>query len=295
MIDSKTRLLGLIGNPIAHSVSPIFMNYILEKLKINCRYFAFRVDNNKLNYAIVGLKSLGFIGSNVTIPFKRMILDYLDEVDENAEEIGAVNCIHINNDRLRGYNTDYLGFTWPLKEYKGLIKNSDVIIFGCGGAARGVVYALNDLYIRSIRVVNRTEHNAIQFIRWARSILNPSIKIEYLGNYNVVDDSILRASLLIVNTTPLGMSPDIDRIPLKEDVIFSENNIVYDLIYNPWETKLLRIAKKSGAKTINGFPMLIAQGLYSLSIWFPKLEKDIFSLFDEAASFTEKYLRMNDL
>ena len=290
MINSEIGFLGLIGNPVEHSLSPVFMNYILEKLGINYRYSALKVDENELKIAIDGIRSLGFRGLNVTIPFKKKVVNYIDQLDEDAERIGAVNCILNDNNKLKGFNTDYRGFIWPIRDYKDLIKGSNVLILGCGGAARGVVYSLSRLKINSIQIVNRSEDNAREFIKWARSIFDPETKIEYIGNSQSVDSSLLKYILLIINTTPLGMSPNIEESPLNQNISFYKTNIVYDLIYNPLETKLLKRAKECGAKTINGFPMLIAQGIYSLSYWFPEVKEEAFSLYDEAVSSTEKYM-----
>jgi len=290
MIDSKTGLIGLIGNPVEHSVSTIFMNYILEKLNINYRYFAIKIDKNQLETAVNGLNVLGFKGMNVTIPYKKDVIAYIGQLNLDVKRIGAVNCILNNKGRLTGFNTDHLGFVWPLREYKGLIKNSNVLLFGCGGASRGVAYSLNNLKIKGIYLVNRSEANSKDFIKWGKKILNPDIKITYIGDSHSINVSILKDVLLVINTTPVGMKPNIEESPLSKDISFYSNNIVYDLIYNPWQTVLLKRADECGAKTINGFPMLIAQGLYSLSIWFPEIKEKVFSIYDEASSFTAKYL-----
>ena len=292
MIDSKTRLLGLIGHPVEHSLSPIFMNYLLRKLNLNYRYFAFGLQPVKLRDAFNGFKALGFKGINVTIPFKKEVIKYVDKLNEDAEKIGAINCIYNNNGSLVGFNTDYLGFTWPLKEYAERINNSNVLLIGCGGAARGVVYALKRFKVKSIKIVNRTEENAFEFIRWAKSIMGLSINISYLGDSESVTNSLLDDINLIINTTPVGMSPRTNQNPLPKDIVFNELQIVYDIIYTPWETSLLKMAKRYGAKTINGFPMLIAQGLYSLEAWFEDIKDELFPLYDEVLSFTREFLKV---
>jgi len=290
MIDSKTGLLGLIGNPIEHSLSPIFMNYVLERLNINYRYFAIRVEENYLKNVIRGLNAFSFRGINVTIPFKKDVIPYLDELDTNASKIGAVNCILNKGRKLIGFNTDYLGFSLPIEKYKSSIRGCDALLIGCGGAARGVVYSLKDFRLKTIKVVNRSKNNALEFIQWAKSILDSYTDIEYIGNRKSVDSNSIKDMVLIINTTPLGMVPHVEENPLPENLLFNKNQIVYDIIYNPWETSLLKNAKESGARSINGFPMLIAQGLYSLGIWFEEIKEKVFDFYNDVFSFAKEYM-----
>lgn len=286
-IDANTTLTGLFGNPIAHSLSPLFMNYALERLKINCRYIAFNITEGNLKNAIQATRVLSFRGVNLTIPHKLAALTAVDAADPRAEQIGAVNCIVNEGGILSGYNTDYLGFLKPLEDRNITIGGKKALLIGCGGAARAVVYALIHSGIDEVHVANRTEQNAETFISWCRKKLRFK-NITYKGDGRSINPELFNSYGIIINATPVGMHPGIDESPLGKGIKFNREQIVYDLIYNPRETELLRRARRDGAQTINGFEMLIVQGLHSLSLWFPDRTEQAFSLEGSIMDFTKK-------
>jgi len=286
MINSKTHIVGLFGNPVDHSLSPFFMNYTLKNLGLNFRYFAFSIDSKAIYDAVLSVRSLKFRGVNITIPYKRDVIRYIDRIDDNAKPIGAVNCILNDNNTLIGYNTDYLGFIKPFKDRDIYLSNKRAIIIGCGGVSRAVTYTLINNDISNILVVNRTKKNAFDFIKWAKEEFGFN-DISYIGDRTNLTQLMIDKSDIIINTTPIGMYPKIDDSPVRESVRFHKNQVVYDLVYKPWETRLIKNAKKSGALALNGFEMLIIQGLYSLAIWFPERKKDIFLLKDSIMDFTK--------
>ncbi len=276
-IASGTCLLGLFGNPVGHSISPLFINYALDRLGLNCVYTAFRIQRDEIEHAVRSVRVLGFRGVNVTIPFKRAVMPHLNTIDSDAQKIGAVNCIVNDNGSLTGYNTDHIGFLKPLFDRGIQVAGKRALVIGSGGAARGVLYALIRAQIKKISVINRTRERAESLVRWCREKLDFSA-VRYAGDSDDALTADERSCDLIVNTTPVGMFPDTDSAPLSEGFSFQQGQAVYDLIYNPQETMLLRRAGNQGATAINGFEMLILQGLYSLMRWFPQLEENILSL-----------------
>jgi shikimate dehydrogenase len=275
-ITAHTKLTGLFGHPAGHSLSPVFMNVLFEKTGIDARYFAFDVPPSRVRDAVRSLTALGFAGANVTIPHKRAVFDALDRVTEDAAAIGAVNCIVHTDGVLEGHNTDHLGFIQPLRE-RGLLRKTDqVLIIGCGGAARAVLYALVQNGVGEVYVSNRTAAHSRSFIEWAENTVGIH-KITLAGAPTSLDETLLLKSHLVVNTTPVGMYPDIDSCPLPAHYRFREDQTIYDLVYTPERTRLLRNAYEAGARVLSGLEMLVVQGLLSAALWFPGSREKILS------------------
>lgn len=286
-IDAQTSLIGLFGNPVEHSLSPLFMNHALWLLRLNYRYIAFNVEGEKLRDAVESLRILGFAGCNITLPHKTAVMDSLDSVDEQAQTIGAVNCIVNRSGRLTGYNTDHLGFVKPLQDRRIRISNEAALVIGCGGAAKGALFALTNTGVGSISLINRTEENAKKIIHWCEEVLGYK-SCFYKGKSEQISQRLVEQTRLIVNTTPVGMFPGIEECPIPDRISFHPEQCVYDMVYNPWKTRLLKKAHKDGATIINGFEMLITQGLSSLELWFPEKAEEIFSRQREILSFARE-------
>ena len=282
-----TKPLGLFGNPVEHSFSPLFMNHALSLLNLNYRYLAFAIEESTVEAAVRALRILGFRGANVTIPFKQSVSHHLDHVDDLAKKIGAVNCILNVEGALTGYNTDQAGFIKPLIDRGICIKGRRALVIGAGGAARAVLTGLIDQGISDVLLFNRTDRNAATLIDWCTGELQFA-HIDYGGPPSNLDQKVLKSFELIINTTPVGMHPATEDAPLSGSLSFAEHQTVYDLIYNPWETRLLGRARAGGAAILNGFEMLILQGLYSLACWFPQREKEIFSLQENIVDYTRQ-------
>jgi len=206
-------------------------------------------------------------GVNITFPYKEKVIEFLDEVEESARRIGAVNTIVNNKGILTGYNTDVIGFKKSLQDNgKFVIKEKKAVILGAGGAARAVVYALLEEGIEEIGIFNRTLEKA-EKIKQDFSPFFPgsSIKIFSFGQDNIKDK--IKEANLLVNATSLGMPSKIDNTPLSDEKLFHPDLLVYDLIYHPAKTLFLRQAEKAGAKIINGLPMLVYQGIESFYLW----------------------------
>lgn len=264
------QLFGIIGYPLTHTLSPYLHNYVFEKMGLNWGYFPFEVKPKELGEAIKGIRALGIKGLSVTVPYKQKVIPYLDGVSTEAEQVGAVNTIHNNSGILKGYNTDVLGFGRNLEEEKVKIEGKKAIVLGAGGAARAVIYSLIRKDIQQITIYNRTLANAHKLAQKMGEKLGFSKFVCHsLNEAHKLSKDLARAKLLI-NATPVGMWPDTDKSPLPGGVGLNEHLAVFDLIYNPPTTKLLRCAKEEGAKTINGLNMLIYQGVEALNIWLKK-------------------------
>jgi shikimate dehydrogenase len=263
-IDSDTKLYCLIGNPISKSLSPIIHNYIFDLKSINARYLAFNIDNTSaLEKAVEGLRVMGVKGFNVTIPFKIEIMKYLDEIDEKASLLGAVNTVLNLNGRFIGYNTDGDGFIKSLKDREIDIIDKKVAIVGAGGAAHAIAISLAYEGVKELIIINRNIQNAnnLQDLikrRFPDIIIN-CIRLEQ-------EELIPKDVDLLINTTPVGMCPNINDTPITPK-FFAPKTVFYDIIYKALNTKLILDAKKLGYKTIGGIDMLINQAIYSQEIW----------------------------
>ncbi|MCT4661771.1 MAG: shikimate dehydrogenase [Tissierellales bacterium] len=261
-VNSETRLYGLIGHLVESSKSPAIHNKLFESENINGTYLAFDVERRSLEEAVKGLRVLGARGFNVTIPFKESVIDYLDDIDASASDIGAVNTVLIENGRLVGYNTDGRGFCAVLEDEGVDLADSKILLIGAGGAARGIAFALSEHDFNCLDIINRNEKRGSNLAK----DLN-DIRVEYIGN-EVKDKSKYD---LVINTTSIGMTPNEEVSPMIVDG-FKSTAVFADIVYKPHETKFLKEAKCLGHKVVYGIDMLIYQALLSEEIW----QKNIF-------------------
>ena len=269
MIDGQTRLVGLLGYPVAHSLSPLIHNTAFEAQGLNMRYVALSVAPAAISEAVAGLKALGFMGSNVTIPHKQAVLPLMDDLSAEARAVGAVNTIVCRREggtvRLYGDNTDVAGFMEPLLPFADALQGAPAAILGAGGAARAVAYALLSRWAPPrITLIARTPERATRLVQ----DLAP---YDAAGVLRVVPwseaQAAVRASRLLVNATPVGLPPQSDATPWPEARDFSEGQVVYDLLYKPAQTRLMREAAARGARTLGGLAMLVHQAAASYIQW----------------------------
>lgn len=253
MIDGKTKVVGLIGNPVEHSFSPAMHNAAFNILNLNYKYLAFKVSN--LEKAIYGAKELGIVGLNVTIPHKVDVIQYLDELDPTAEKIGAVNTIDLVN--LKGYNTDGIGAIRALEEVTSL-KGKNVVVVGAGGASRAISFNLANSKIAGLTILNRN-------LKKAESLASDIGDVSYDSTDKI--DSYLKDADILIDTTPVGMDPHTDDKPIATADMMHEDLIVNDIVYNPLETVLLKEAEAAGATTVSGLKMLLYQGVESFKVF----------------------------
>jgi len=264
MTGSKTKIFGVLGHPIGHSLSPVMHKAFFKEKKINADYFAFDVDEKNLGDAIHGADALKFCGLNVTIPHKISVIKYMDEISEEARLINAVNTIKFDyvKDLIIGYNTDGIGAINAIeKNLNDGLKGKKIFILGAGGAARAIIFsALSNN--AEISIYNRTVEKAILIGNDVKEKLNKYLKVVHLKNLK--DE--LKDNDIIINATSVGMFPNADECPINEYCI-PKGKVVMDIVYNPIETKFLESAKKRNCMTINGVDMLVEQGAEALKIW----------------------------
>jgi len=263
----NTKIIGLLGHPIKHTYSPFIHNIAIELKDLDYIYLPFDVPASGLKNALKGMLALGIKGFNVTIPHKENIIQYLTNVSEEASIIGSVNTIVNDLGKLNGYNTDVNGVLDTLSPYKDEINGNDVSIVGAGGAARAVIYTLvRHFKPKNIFLINRTEQRAEAL----RKYFYEKMKFEGFRAFELFPPElvdIFKASKLIVNATSIGMFPDVDDTITTLEESFCPGQIVFDLVYNPPQTKLLKIAASKGAVTLDGLQMLISQGAKAFELW----------------------------
>ncbi|WP_457573164.1 shikimate dehydrogenase [Desulfolithobacter sp.] len=255
-IDGKTLLHGIIGNPVRHSLSPAMHNGAFAALEMNRVYVPMEVADPR--EAVAALRTLGFIGVSVTVPHKETVLAALDEIDPVASRIGAVNTLLLRKKKdtgeviVRGFNTDWVGSNMALAE-KMRLQGSRVLIIGAGGAAKAVGFGLREAGA-DVVITNRTEERGQELSDWLGGSFVP-----------LTEAPGVRADAL-VNTTSVGMEPDVEGIPLDPGAL-GQFKVVMDIVYAPLETRLLREAAAAGCQTVDGLAMLLYQGAAQFRIW----------------------------
>lgn len=268
-ITGKTSIVGLIGWPTGHSVSPIMHNAAFDALELDWRYVPLPVSTEpveRIAEAVAGLRALGLRGANVTVPHKQAVMPYLDQLTEAASVIGAVNTIIVQPDGcLLGDNTDAPGFIADLRDNGVDPQGKRVLLLGAGGSARAVVYGLATAGATAITIANRTLDRATELA----ATLQPRVPDCPLQTCALPDGlaDVAHDCDLIVNCTSLGMTPNVDELPWVEDLPFQSNQAVYDLVYNPRQTRLLAHAARDGAQSIGGIGMLVWQGAIAFERW----------------------------
>ncbi len=252
-----TKTFAVIGDPIDHSLSPTIHNAAFRELNLDCTYIAYRIQSGELSEGVESLKKIKISGFNVTIPHKVEVLKYLDKVDETSSLIGAVNTVSNNDGILKGYNTDMEGFLEPIKKRNLQINEKSVLLIGAGGAARAVVTAFAKEHAKKIMILNRTKENAEKLSEFANRIGIESDVCSLQEIEKLSPD-------FIVNTIPVGPNNESSSIPPS---IINENSIVYDIVYMPMNTDLIKKSKEKNATVIYGYEMLLGQAVRSFEIW----------------------------
>jgi shikimate dehydrogenase len=261
-VNGKTRVCAIIGDPVEHSLSPVMHNAAFKELGLNLVYVAFTVTSTELKTAVLGAKSLGLRGLNVTMPHKNAVMSHLDEVDSTAKSIGAVNTVLNNQGKLIGYNTDGSGAMIALQENGVYPEEKKLVLLGAGGAAKAIAYqAAQD--VEELVILNRTAEKAKKLAEALKSF-GAKVKAGTLS-FEVLKQELPTTDIL-VNATSVGMHPDVDISPVPSDLLHSDLSVM-DIIYNPLETKFLKDAKSAGAKVVSGIEMLLYQGAVAFEIW----------------------------
>lgn len=264
LTSKKTRLCGLIGDPLEHSVSPAMHNAAFRELGLDYLYAPFPVKKAELSKTIAGLRALNVSGVNVTMPHKVAIIPLLDKLDPLAQDIGAVNTVVNKDGVLTGYNTDATGFLQALKENRVELKGKNSVLIGAGGAARaiGFVLAQNEA---SLTILNRqAEFDWAKELAYRLSQLFQKVKAMALSDKNLA--LALKGADVLINTTSVGMKPNHKESPVPARLL-KPGLVVIDIVYNPPKTKLLKEAKEAGAQVISGIDMLVGQGALAFEMW----------------------------
>ncbi len=267
LVHLNTKILGLIGHPLKHSYSPFIHNIAIDLKEIDYIYLPFDIPASNLKNAVRGMIALGIRGFNVTIPHKENIIQFMSNVSEEASIIGAVNTVVNELGKLSGYNTDVNGILETLNPFKEEIFGNEISVIGAGGASRAVIYTLIRYFKPSkIFLVNRTEQRADSLKNYFQDKMKyNSFKTKELFPPDLVE--VFRSSKLIVNATSVGMYPDVDdSITMLADS-FTKGQIVFDLVYNPIQTNLLKLASSNGAIALDGLKMLVYQAAKSFELW----------------------------
>ena len=255
--------LFVIGKPIKHSLSPLIHNYWINKYQLGLEYKKMEVEKELLPSLVENIREGKITGLNITLPYKKDIISYVDEVSHSAKDIGAINTVFLRGNKVYGENTDGIGFTRALeKKTKFKFSNKSIYILGAGGASYGIISELIKKKVKKIYVTNRTKQRTIQLLNFFKS-KNKEINLEFVEWEDLMPNSDVD---LIINTTSFGMK---DNECLKIDINNIRDTLIFvDIIYSPKETELLKLFKKEGFVCMNGLSMLIEQAAVSFELWF---------------------------
>ena len=260
------KFAGIIGYPLSHTLSPSMHNFIYQKLCIDVEYKKWEISPNNLKSHIEKINNENFIGANITVPYKEKIVPLLDEIRNEAKFTGAVNTIVKNNNKLIGYNTDVYGIeqTLDIKLKNDVINNA--VIFGAGGAAKAAFFVLLQRGLNNLTIVNRTKSNALKMISKFNNV-NCDQTIITLNEKSQIKSACLSADL-IINTTILGMkNSGYEDISPIDSTFIDSNSVIFDMVYNPTKTPLIKIALERNANIIEGLNMLVYQAIKSIELW----------------------------
>ena len=260
------KFAGIIGYPLSHTLSPSMHNFIYQKLGIDVEYKKWEISPNNLKSHIEKINNENFIGANITVPYKEKIVFLLDEIRNEAKFTGAVNTIVKNNNKLIGYNTDVYGIeqTLDIKLKNDVINNA--VIFGAGGAAKAALFVLLQRGLNNLTIVNRTKSNALKMISKFNNV-NCDQTIITLNEKSQIKSACLSADL-IINTTILGMkNSGYEDISPIDSTFIDSNSVIFDMVYNPTKTPLIKIALERNANIIEGLDMLVYQAIKSIELW----------------------------
>lgn len=263
-IKGDTKVAAVLGYPVKHSLSPFIHNSLRSITSKDIIYVPFEVEPACLKEAVMGLKALNVAGFNVTVPHKQAIIPFLDEVQGDAVEFGAVNTVVNNDSRLIGFNTDGEGFVLDLSNFIGHHLNNKIYsIIGAGGSARAAAFKLAQAGASHIFIINRTLDKAVELCETVKKKYGCSTApVSIFQSQEAISNSEI-----IINTTSCGMYPCTDLCPVECTDVLHKSQYVYDLIYNPKKTKLLSLAEEKGCKISNGLGMLVFQAIISFTIW----------------------------
>lgn len=263
-INGKTRTCGLIGNPVEHTLSPLIHNTLAARLGQNLVYVPFPVEQGRLAEAVKGAQALNILGLNVTVPYKSEVMASLAQIDELAKNIGAVNTLVRTADGYKGYNTDMEGLYRAMESEDIKIAGEQIILLGAGGAARAVAWLCAAKGAERVYLLNRTLERA----QTVAAEINASAGREAVCPMKLAEyEALPKGKYLAIQATSVGLSPNDEDVVIADDAFYEKVHTGFDLIYNPWETKFMRLVKAHGGKAHNGLKMLLYQGIIAYELW----------------------------
>lgn len=263
-IDGRTRICGLLANPVEHTLSPLIHNTVSQRLGINMAYVPFKPEKEALSDAVKGAYALNILGMNVSVPYKSQVMESLKETDALAEAIGAVNTLVRIEGGYKGYNTDILGLKRAM-ELEGVgIKDKPVVILGAGGVSKAVAYLCVGEGASAVWILNRTRNRAEELAAQINNYYQTDrVKALALEEYK----ELPKDRYLALQTTNVGMYPDTDRAVIEDKAFYEQVEYAYDMVYTPFITKFMSLAMESGALAFNGLRMLVYQGICAYELW----------------------------
>lgn len=263
-INGKTRTCGLIGNPVEHTLSPLIHNTLAKRLGQELVYVPFHVEQGRLAEAVKGAQALNILGLNVTVPYKSEVIACLAQIDDLAKNIGAVNTLVRTADGYKGYNTDMEGLYRAMQSEGIKIAGEQIILLGAGGAARAVAWLCAVKGAEKVYLLNRTLDRA----QTVAAEVNASAGRETIMPMKLADHAAIpEGKYLAIQGTSVGLSPNNEDVVIADDAFYEKVHTGFDLIYNPWETKFMRLVKAHGGRAYNGLKMLLYQGIIAYELW----------------------------
>lgn len=264
MIDGKTRLCGLIGNPVEHTMSPVIHNTLAEKCGHNLVYVPFLVEQGRIEEAVTGAYALNVLGMNVTVPYKSDVIGSLVEVDELASHIGAVNTLVRTEEGYKGYNTDMTGLYRAMTSEGIRIEGEEIVLLGAGGAARAVAYLCGAQKAAKVYLLNRTLEKADKVAEevnnaFDREIIVPMLLTDY--------QKLPERKFLAIQGTSVGLAPHEEDVVIEDAAFYQKIHTGFDLIYKPFTTRFMRLVREAGGEAYNGLKMLLYQGIIAYELW----------------------------
>ncbi len=263
-INGRTRTCGLIGDPVEHTLSPLIHNTLAERLGQELVYVPFHVERGRLAEAVKGAEALNILGLNVTVPYKSEVISCLAETDGLAENIGAVNTLVRTQEGYKGYNTDMEGLYRAMRSEGIRIEGERIILLGAGGAARAVAWLCAARGAEKVYLLNRTLDRA----KTVAEEVNASAGRRVVCPMGLADYAqIPEGKYLAIQGTSVGLSPNDEDVVIADATFYEKIHTGFDLIYNPWETKFMRLVKAHGGRAYNGLKMLLYQGIIAYELW----------------------------
>lgn len=267
-MDGMTRVCGVIGCPVEHSLSPLLQNIYVKWTRQNLVYVPFRVEKEDLPAAIQGAYALNLKGLNVTVPHKQAVMGTLVEIDRTAKEIGAVNTLVRTEKGYKGYNTDVPGLTRAIREEKIVMQGRNCILIGAGGAAKAAAYMLIQEGAEKIYLLNRSLGRAEELAAWVNALAGSEVVIPYaLTEYEKIPGD----GYFAIQCTNVGMHPNTEEAPISDMAFYEKISEAFDCIYTPAETRFMKLVKQAGGRAVNGLNMLLYQGVISYELWNPDI------------------------